>query len=83
MRVTIPRLPARHDPVVVELVLHIPTKHHVAKTKARIRRGQEFVAREVFAAEHTIRIEHPHLVALDPLRLQVLLQTRFVTHRHL
>ncbi|MNJ54115.1 hypothetical protein D3C77_495450 [compost metagenome] len=72
------RVPAGVLGVVVELVVQIPTEHHVAKRQARAQRPQEFVAPQVLAQHNAVDVGQAHL---DMRKRTGLHQTFRVFHR--
>ena len=60
-RIREPRVPAGELDVVVELVVGIPTKDHVAKAKALVQCAKELFLRHVFAAQDAIDVEDADL----------------------
>ena len=65
-RVRIGGVPAGEADVVVELVARIPAEHHVAEAKAVLERREEFLAGEIFAAQHAVDVEHAELDVREP-----------------
>ncbi|MNY28236.1 hypothetical protein D3C86_1621970 [compost metagenome] len=60
-RVRVAGVPAGVAGVVVELVLDVPTEHHVAEGEAAVQGGEELAAAQVLAAHHPVVVEHPDL----------------------
>ena len=60
-RVGIGGVPAGEGGIVVELVVGIPAQHDVAEAEAVIERGEEFLARDIFAAQHAVEIDDADL----------------------
>ena len=60
-RVGISRVPARVADVVIELVLGIPTEHHVAEAEALVEGGEEFLPGYVLAAQDPVDVEYADL----------------------
>jgi hypothetical protein len=60
-RVRIGRVPARIGDVVVELVVGVPADDDVAEAEALLQGGQEFLTRQVFAAQDPVDVGEPDL----------------------
>jgi len=54
-------MPAGECCLVVKLILAVPAENHVAKIESGLQRREELVPRDVFAADHTVEIDHPKL----------------------
>src|SRR5471030_2940617 len=54
--VGITRVPAGHGDIVVELVVGVPTQHHVAEAKAALERRLELVDVDVLAAQDAVDV---------------------------
>jgi hypothetical protein len=65
-RIGICRVPAGIAHVVVELVVGIPPKHHVAKPESGLERGEELVHMQILAAQDAVGVMHAHLDMAQP-----------------
>jgi hypothetical protein len=58
-------VPTRELGVVIQLIVRVPAKNHIAEPEILVERRQEFFAAQIFAAHDAVGVEHADLDVLD------------------